>query len=178
MQLDGTVLITGDLHGSLPAFRAIIERSADEGAHHLIIAGDLCPGDDPRFSHLLGEAPKPFLVRGNCDSTYAFSQAGIIYPPRILQLSYEGRTILLTHGDLSFDPLHFGLARGDIVISGHTHVPLLEFDGSGILYINGGSPALPRSRWGETYARVREGTASVHRVSDGSCCFSVALIRR
>lgn len=178
MQLDGTVLITGDLHGSIPALEAVIERTVNEGARHLIIAGDLCPGDNPLFSRLLSEAPRPILVRGNCDSTYAFSRAGINYPPRILQLSYQGRTILLTHGDLYVDPLHFGLGRGDIVISGHTHVPLLEYDGSLILHINGGSPALPRSRWGETYALLYEETASVHRTSDGSCCFSVALIER
>lgn len=178
MHLDGTVLITGDLHGSIPAFRAVIDRTIDEGAHHLIIAGDLCPGDDPLFSRLLSEAPRPFMVRGNCDTTYAYSRAQIAYPPRILQLSWQGRTILLTHGDLPVDPLLYGLGRGDIVISGHTHIPLLEFDRSAILHVNGGSPAFPRSRWRETYALLTTETASIHRVSDGSRCFSVDLKER
>lgn len=178
MQLDGTVLITSDLHGSTPAFEAIIDRATDEGARHLIIAGDLCPSDDPLFARLLSEAPRPFMVRGNCDSTYDYSRAHITYPPHTLLLSWQGLRVLVTHGDRYVEALQFGLEDGDILISGHTHVPLLAYDQSGILHINGGSPARPRSRWGATYALLREGVASIHRVSDGSRCFSLPLIVR
>ncbi|MCK9547566.1 MAG: metallophosphoesterase family protein [Sphaerochaeta sp.] len=176
--LDGTVLITADLHGSVDALRAVVERSRIEEASHLIIAGDLCPGDDPNFKVLLSQAPPLTVVRGNCDSSYAFSRSQITYPPRLLQRRWQDRTIMVTHGDLFFEPAHYGLGRGDILITGHTHVPLLEIDASGVLQINGGSPALTRSRWGKTYALLRSHKASIHRVGDGSCCFSLALIDR
>ncbi len=176
--LDDTVLITADLHGSLEALHAVIERAAVDGAGHLIIAGDLCPGDDPAFKILLSQAPSLTVVRGNCDSTYAFSRSGLTYPPRLAQRAWRGRTLLVSHGDFFFEPSHYGLKSGDIVISGHTHVPLLEIDTHGILHINGGSPAMARSRWGRTYALLRSDEASIHRVSDGSRCFSLALTER
>lgn len=79
--LDGTVLITADLHGSIDALHRVFERVRTDGARHLIIAGDLCPTDDPAFKILLSQAPSLTLVRGNCDSTYAFSRSRIPYPP-------------------------------------------------------------------------------------------------
>ncbi len=176
--LDGTVLITADLHGSIEALHAVIERVKTDGARHLIIAGDLCPADDPNFKILLSQAPSLTLVRGNCDSTYAFSRSRLTFPPRLVQRSWQGRTLLIHHGDFFFEPSRYGLKSGDIVISGHTHVPLLEIDPSGIVHINGGSPALGRSRWGKTYALLKDDGASIHRISDGSRCFSLALTDR
>ena len=176
--LDGTVLITADLHGSIDALHRVFERVRTDGARHLIIAGDLCPTDDPAFKILLSQAPSLTLVRGNCDSTYAFSRSRIPYPPRLVQLSWQGRTLLVNHGDFFFEPSHYALKSGDIIISGHTHLPLLEIHASGIVYINGGSPAQGRSRWGKTYALLKEDEASIHRVSDGSRCFSLALTDR
>jgi len=176
--LDGTVLITADLHGSLGALQAVVEHVRADGARHLIIAGDLCPGDDPEFRILLSRLPSLTMVRGNCDSTYAYSRSGLTYPPRLLRHSWQNRTLLVSHGDFFFEPAQYGLKSGDIVITGHTHVPLLEIDASGILTINGGSPALGRSRWGRTYALLTEKEASIHHISDGSLCFSLPLIER
>lgn len=173
-----TVLITADLHGSTAALEAILRRCEAEGASSLIIAGDLCPPDDPLFASLLQQAPSPLIVRGNCDSSYAFSRARLPLPPRILSTTIFGRTVVITHGDLEVDFGPWSLTTGDIIVVGHTHVPGLYLDEAQILTINSGSPVLPRSAFGPTYARLDATEASIHRLGDGSRCLSIALSER
>ena len=161
--LDGTVLITADLHGSIDALQGT-ERGEPMG--HTIT--HLRPPMTP-----LSLLPKPVTDAGTrVRPTYAFSSR-IPTPTPVQPLA--GRTPQ-NHGDFFFElPL-----RPEEQTSSSADHPCttLEIDASGIISINGGSPAHGRSRWGKTYALLKEDEASIHRVSDGSRCFSLTLTDR
>ena len=84
-------------------------------------------------------------VRGNCDAE--IDQTVLDFP--ILSdsalLSDGGRMIFATHGHLyhldCLPPLH----EGDVLLHGHTHVPACTRAASGIVYLNPGSAAIPKS---------------------------------
>lgn len=162
-----TFLLSSDIHGSIPALTQLLERAEEHQAQAILIAGDLCPSDDPRLSYLLQNASNIILVRGNCDSSYAFSQAGLPLPPINRTIAWGPRTILLTHGDRFPSPYGLSLKSGDIFVSGHTHHPKIQMDSEGILRINPGSPAFPRTTLGPTYAVLDGDGVSLRNVVDG-----------
>ncbi|MFA5448079.1 MAG: metallophosphoesterase family protein [Sphaerochaeta sp.] len=173
--MNETMLIASDLHGSIAALRTLVDRALFHNPTALFFAGDLCPSDDPLFKPLLAQLPELHLVRGNCDSSWAYSQAGLLYPPRLLFSQWEGRKIALTHGDMFFDCSVLGLSKGDIAITGHSHVPHLYVDEDGVVQINAGSIAQPRSRWGATYALLSDQRATIYPAAGGSPLFSLDL---
>ncbi|HZJ87659.1 MAG TPA: metallophosphoesterase family protein [Sphaerochaeta sp.] len=168
------LIIASDIHGSLEALEALIDAAKAHRSAALLFAGDLCPTDDPRFRTLLSALPT-HLVSGNCDSSYGFSAAGIPYPPRFLLTESFGRKILLTHGDFPFSALDFGLEAGDIIATGHTHVPHLYTDSEGMIQVNGGSVARPRSESGPTYALLFANRLAIHRLRDRRSLLSLAI---
>ncbi|MFA7127720.1 MAG: metallophosphoesterase, partial [Sphaerochaeta sp.] len=77
-----TLLFSSDLHGSLPALKLLIVKATKIQAKALLIAGDLCPPDNPAFFLTYSNSEIPIiLVRGNCDSAYDFDLAHIPLPP-------------------------------------------------------------------------------------------------
>lgn len=170
-----TILIASDLHGSIQALRVLVDRALFHNPSTLLFAGDLCPSEDPLFKPLLAQLPDLHTVRGNCDSSWAYSRASLLYPPRLLFSQWEGRKIALTHGDILFDRPTLNLSEGDILITGHTHVPHLYIDEDKVVQINAGSIAQPRSRWGATYALLSKRRATIYPAAGGSPLFSLDL---
>ena len=83
-----------------------------------------------------------FGVKGICDFETAVPRE------RIIQI--EDKKFLLTHGDkyqVKYDNrlLNYAAMENevDVVLYGHTHMPLIE-EINGIYFINPGSPSLPR----------------------------------
>lgn len=78
--------------------------------------------------------------------------------PKEVKLNVEGVPILITHGQY-FGYFNRELAMNDlltrnecqVLISGHTHMPMFEKDGS-FYYINPGSTTLPRGGSARSYA--------------------------
>ncbi len=94
--------------------------------------------DAERIAADLGDVPF-FAVKGNNDS-------GSVYPKKRIEL-VEDVWIMLVHGD-GYHTLYqlIDQARENrcgAVLFGHTHVPLLQADGS-LLVVNPGSISLPR----------------------------------
>jgi putative phosphoesterase len=94
--------------------------------------------DAERIATELGDVPF-FAVKGNNDS-------GRVYPKKRIEL-VEDAWIMLVHGD-GYHTLYqlIDQARENrcgAVLFGHTHVPLLQADGS-LLVVNPGSISLPR----------------------------------
>ncbi len=155
--------ILSDTHGSAAAWELVLKVIGK--CDLLIHAGDLLyhgprnqlpEGYDPqRLAGLINESGVPVLIsRGNCDAE--IDGLLINYPVQApYVLAYiNGKSVLVTHGQDLGEKGIAGLAetfRADIFISGHTHVPLLEKDTSGI-YLNPGSCALPKSDAGPTAA--------------------------
>ena len=104
-------LIASDIHGSLPAARALIDRFLEEGADRLLLLGDLLyhgprnplpEGYEPaEVAKLLNEhADRITAVRGNCDAEV--DQMVLDFPclGDYALVVDEGTTLFLTHGHL------------------------------------------------------------------------------
>ena len=138
-------LITSDIHGSSSGIELIKKAAEHFRTEGIISAGDQCPDgiNSAFFSSMIA-------VRGNCDRFYDYD--GLSFPPRTREIEIYGRRVVITHGDAMPD---FTLNKGDILISGHTHVPDLHME-DGVYFCNPGSPSRPRSSLGPTAALLSE----------------------
>lgn len=133
------ILVLSDTHAYLANARAVLRRLGErmDAVFHL---GD----HDDDALQLQEEFPQlPFyFVKGNNDF-------GVDTPPqRLVRLG--GRALLLTHGHMqrvswNYDTIsYWAEAQGaDVVLFGHTHIPLWEERGRVALF-NPGSISLPR----------------------------------
>jgi uncharacterized protein len=120
------------------------------GADHIIHAGDIgAPEIVPRLAQI---APTT-AIRGNVDRA-AWAEAF----PGTATVELGGRRIFVLHdrAELAFDPAASGYS---VVISGHSHRPMVETIG-GVLYLNPGSAGRRRFSLPVTIAvlDVRDGT--------------------
>lgn len=161
-----TLILASDIHGSSFALRLLAGRAKQHQAQKILIAGDLCPPESLEFKTLLREEAETLLVRGNCDSSYAFSNAGINLPPLVQRLKWGEKTLVMTHGDRFPSPYGLDMESGDIFISGHTHIPHVVRQEDGILTINPGSTTFPRTPLGPTYALLFEEGVSIRSLDD------------
>jgi putative phosphoesterase len=148
--------ITSDIHGSKIAWDKVFYSSVARDVDLWVISGDILyhgpknpipEGYSPKeLASAINEYEKPLIiVKGNCDSEVDQSllKVPIMSPYGVLFI--DGLKILIHHGDKNLDSWIFSLEenhRFDIVISGHTHIPLLERR-DGIVFFNPGSPSIP-----------------------------------
>lgn len=171
-------LIASDIHGSAHFTEILLKRIAEEGAEGVILLGDLLyhgprnklpEGHDPaRCADLLNSIePRVFAVRGNCEAEV--DQWLIRFPVMAEYCLIEcgGHLMYVTHGhQIRWDePLP--LAKGDIVLAGHTHVPSCEERG-GLIYMNPGSVAMPKEDSPRSYMTCEDGHFLWKRLDDGS----------
>lgn len=147
-------LIASDIHGSAYYCRKVLEAYDREGADRLFLLGDVlyhgprndlprdyCPREVAEM--LNARAESVIGVRGNCDAE--IDQTVLHFPimADYALLCAGERTVFATHGHLynldCLPPLH----RGDILLHGHTHVPVCT-EQDGIVYLNPGSAAIPK----------------------------------
>jgi len=117
--------VVSDTHGLLrPEALAFLQ-----GSNYIVHGGDIC--DEVTLQKLASIAPVT-AVRGNNDkgawayklAETAFLQVGEIFIYAIHDL-----------GELDIEPVAAGV---QVVVSGHTHMPLIE-EIAGVLYVNPGS---------------------------------------
>jgi putative phosphoesterase len=161
-----TYLITSDIHGSVRVLERVLEKARAFKADAILIAGDLCPPENPLFSALLRQEIPVHSVRGNCDSSYEFSNASLSLPPLVWRTVWKGRELVMTHGDRFPSPYGLDLKKGDIFLCGHTHVPKVQMNAEGILTINPGSPTYPRTSLGPSYAIMDAEGVSIRAFDD------------
>jgi putative phosphoesterase len=136
------LIVSADIHGYYSAWKKIIAKLKTNDL--LIIAGDTFgtrypdqQNPDYRPEDIRSELNdlEHLIVYGNCDIPQ-FSP-GLTYTKTYF---WENKKILIAHGD---SPLGY-IPGIDLIISGHTHVPMLEYS-EGAWSINPGSPARPRA---------------------------------
>ena len=174
-------LIISDIHGATEAFQLAIDAFQREHADYFILCGDyLYHG--PRNMLPLGYEPanlapllntqkeKILAVRGNCDAEV--DQMLLEFPMMsdYLMVFHANRRCVVTHGHLPLPPL----SPGNIVISGHTHVPLLE-EHDGIIYVNPGSTTIPKSLSKPGYAVMDEKSITLKTLREGTIVISRSL---
>lgn len=132
------ILIIGDTHGMDDLFTTIKRKAAP--FEMLLHVGDV--EEEKRFYEKKSGKAQALFVRGNCDD---YSKDPL---ERIVNI--DGRRIYMTHGhclnlDGTEESLHalYDVAKNheaDIVVFGHTHIPLIEAQ-DGVLLLNPGSLA-------------------------------------
>lgn len=132
-------LIFSDSHGKIDGILEAMKRHPDfEAIFHM---GDI--GNDIERMRVLTPYPV-YIVRGNCDYSMAKLKDSLI-------VEFGGKRIAMCHGHRyityggAVDSLrYFGLQnKADIVMFGHTHVPLLDKQ-KDIILLNPGSISQPR----------------------------------
>ena len=113
-------------------------------------------------------------MRGNCDTEV--DQMVLDFP--ILAdyaLLYAGsRAVFATHGHHYNTACLPPLAKGDILLHGHTHVPAWQEFGSGNLYLNPGSVAIPKENSAHSYMMLTD-SGFAWKDLEGSIYHTLAL---
>lgn len=148
------LMIASDIHGSAYYCKKMLDRFDAEQTEKLLLLGDLLyhgPRNDlPReyapksvIAQLNAVKEKLLCVRGNCDTEV--DQMVLDFPilADYCVLFAAGRRIYATHGHLYGGGAQLPLQSGDILLQGHTHIPLCAKDG-GILRLNPGSVSIPK----------------------------------
>lgn len=160
--------IASDIHGSSYYCEKMLEAFSKENADKLILLGDILyhgPRNDlpkdysPKnvIKMLSGIADKILCVRGNCDGEVD----QMVLPFPIMAdygvLCENGRCIYFTHGHNHNVNSPLPLAKGDILLHGHTHIPAWESFGNANLYLNPGSVSIPKSGSANGYMILENG---------------------
>lgn len=169
-------MIASDIHGSEYYCRKLLEAYEREQADRLLLLGDILyhgPRNDlPReynpkgVIELLNRRKEDVLcVRGNCDTEV--DQMVLEFPimAEYCILCSGERVIFATHGHLfhekNLPPLH----RGDILLHGHTHIPVCT-EHEDYICMNPGSVSIPKEGSWHGYMTL-EGERFVWKDLDG-----------
>lgn len=170
------LMFASDIHGSLPATERVLERFAQSGAQWLIILGDVL-NHGPRNALPEGYAPaqvaerlnpiasRIIAVRGNCDSEV--DQMLLHFPLTApwQQILLENCRLFLTHGHLFGPEKEPPLDAGDVLVYGHTHIPVAEKRGE-IVHFNPGSVSIPKGGFPASYGMLEGSHLCVMALND------------
>ena len=165
------ILIASDIHGDASTAERLVEIYKASGAEKLLLLGDILY-HGPRNDLPAGYAPKRVIellnplkneilaVRGNCDTEV--DQMVLSFPilADYAYLSFDGLRIFATHGHKFNMGTLPPLAKGDILLHGHTHVPVAMEFGEDNLYINPGSLSIPKESSPKSYILYENGVFS------------------
>lgn len=160
-------IIASDIHGSAYYCKELIKKFNEEKADRMLLLGDVLY-HGPRNDLPKEYAPKEVIellnamkdkiicVRGNCEAEV--DQMVLKFPVladyAILDLGT--RLIYATHGHVYNENNLPPLCEGDILLHGHTHIPVCEDRGSYIL-MNPGSVSIPKEGSHHGYMTLENG---------------------
>lgn len=149
------IMVASDIHGSAYYCKKMLQAYKEQHADKLLLLGDLLyhgPRNDlpeeyapKKVIEMLNEFGNDILcVRGNCDSEVdqMVLSFNIMADYAIV---FDGkRMIFATHGHKFNKDNLPSLKEGDILLHGHTHIPVCEAVG-GINIMNPGSVSIPKN---------------------------------
>lgn len=159
------LMIASDIHGSFTYCKQLMDAFDKEQPQKLILLGDILyhgprnalpDGYSPQdVAKLLNERKKSLLcIRGNCEAEV--DQMMLEFPvlADYAVMFWQGKTIYMAHGHHPVPPMQ----EGDILLSGHTHIPLYaKIDGT--LRLNPGSVSIPKENSHHGYMILEDSTA-------------------
>ena len=161
------IMIASDIHGAAGFCEQMLAAYDREQAQKLLLLGDILY-HGPRNDLPEGYAPKEVLamlnarkeellcVRGNCDTEV--DQMVLEFPilAEYCILYVNDRMIFATHGH-NFNEKNLPmLKKGDILLHGHTHVPVCR-ETDHYVYLNPGSVSIPKEGSWHGYMILEEG---------------------
>lgn len=161
------LLIASDLHGSAYYTRLLMDRIREEKADRILLLGDLLY-HGPRNDLPRDYAPKEVItmlnsiknevlcVRGNCDTEV--DQMVLDFPimADYAVLFAGGHTIYASHGHHFNESSPPPLKKGDILLNGHTHVPVFHVR-EDFIFMNPGSVSIPKDGSCHSYMTLEDG---------------------
>lgn len=179
------LFFASDLHGSLPATERMLAQFEQSGADQLILLGDVLnhgprnPIPDgynpPEVAERLNQhATQIIAVRGNCDSEV---DQLLLQFPMMADYAWvmleSGQRIFVTHGHLYNQTQRPPLRSGDLLVHGHTHIPLAQ-PLEDIVVFNPGSVTFPRNGYPASFGVLSDGELQV-RDFDGEIIARTSL---
>lgn len=172
------IFFMSDIHGSEYYLNKALEAYEREKCEYIVILGDILY-HGPRNDIPKGYNPKSvantlnklknkiMCVKGNCDGEV--DQMMIEFP--ILcdysTMLYNGKRLFLTHGHKYNKNNMLPIDKGDVIISGHTHVPVCE-EIEGIYFINPGSITFPKENTKHSYGILEDNKFTIKDLSGES----------
>lgn len=164
------LLIASDIHGSAKYCRLLLDALNREDADKLVLLGDILyhgPRNDlpeeyaPKevIAMLSEVSDKIICVRGNCEADIDLEVLPFAISDNTL-LFIDGLNIHLAHGHKR-EPV---LGKGDVYITGHTHVPLK--DEHEYYHLNPGSVSIPKEDSAHSYI-LYENRKFIYKYLDG-----------
>lgn len=170
------LMFASDIHGSLPATEQVLAHFERSGAKWLILLGDVL-NHGPRNALPVGYNPgavaerfnsiadRIIAVRGNCDSEV--DQMLLHFPITApwQQILMADQRLFVTHGHLYNPDKLPPLAENDVLVFGHTHLPLAEKQDAVYLF-NPGSVSIPKGGFEASYGMLNDGVLSIHALNN------------
>lgn len=179
------LMFISDLHGALPATEKALERFTDSGAQWLILLGDIL-NHGPRNALPDGYAPdrvaaclnrfadKIIAVRGNCDSEVDQMLLDFPLMSPWQHVLLDSQRLFLTHGHL-YNPDNLPpLSKNDVLVFGHTHLPVADYQQSVFLF-NPGSVSIPKGGHQASFGLLDDGVLSVRTLNDDRTIAQVCI---
>ena len=146
------ILIVSDIHGNYNNMKKVLQN--DSSFDYLFLLGDLLSGPDitgydpEKLADLLNKyKDKIIAVKGNCD--YDNSSLEFNTDMYYITLFIDDIFFLITHGHY-YNRYNLPPGDFDVLLNGHTHVPILERENNRI-FLNPGSITIPRRGDKKTY---------------------------
>ena len=161
------LLIASDIHGSAYYCKKLIDAFYSEEADKLVLLGDLLyhgPRNDlpkdysPKsVIEMLNSLKESILcVRGNCDTEVDQMVLDFAILADYAYISIDGTDIFATHGHVYNENNLPKLKNFDILVHGHTHVPVCKIIGD-ITVVNPGSVSIPKENSVQGYMIFENG---------------------
>ena len=162
------LMIASDIHGSAYFCQQLVDRFHAEKPTKLLILGDVLyhgprnplpqDYDTQKVAELLNTIAEHIIwVKGNCDADV--DQWLLNFPmSQNATLFVDGKTIFASHGHVHCKDTPPALAKGDILVNGHFHVPTAEVFGNDNLYVNCGSVSIPKQNSPHSYLVLQDNT--------------------
>lgn len=168
------ILVLSDIHGSELSLKTSLSSFPDFDL--LVLCGDylnhgprnpLPDGWNPKgVAEILNNlSDKIVCVRGNCDSEV--DEMVLTFPclNAYTNMFFGTQRIFIHHGHLySKEKLKSWLPKGTLIISGHTHVTVLEKEDD-FIFFNPGSISLPKCDDGKTCGLIEIDENGIKKIS-------------
>ena len=171
------LMIASDIHGSAAFCEELLNAYQNEAPDRLLLLGDLLY-HGPRNDLPEQYAPKKVIemlnahknelmcVRGNCEAEVDQMVLGFPVLADYAFLEVNGIRIFATHGHHHGEDNPPPLAKGDILLCGHTHIPACR-EHDGFTYLNPGSVSIPKEGSAHSYM-ILEDRTFIWKALDGT----------
>ena len=170
------ILIASDIHGSAKYCRMLLDRYEKEKAGRLLLLGDLLyhgPRNDlpeeyapKQVAEMLNARRDEILcVRGNCEAEVDQMMLSFPVMAEYALMPLGEKMVFITHGHVFNRDRLPPMKKGDILLHGHTHVPVCGDIGP-YVYMNPGSVSIPKDGTPHSYMTL-EGEAFTWKTLEG-----------